>query len=89
MCKDTTQPDILKKLVHHGNITCSFVERPAQMKIDDRHSDTSPQKVNEEHLSKILTRLNWPRRLNNDALRVAYYSRQGCDPDFNDKLLYR
>jgi len=54
----------------------SFVERPNQMKIDDCHSDTSPQKVNEEHLSKILTRLNWPRRLNNDALRVAYYSRQ-------------
>ena len=55
----------------------SFVEKPTQMKIDDCNSNTATQKVNEEHLSKILTRLNWPRRLNNDALRVTYYSRQG------------
>jgi len=54
----------------------SFVEKPIEMKIDDCHSNTAAQKVSEEHLSKILTRLDWPRRLNNDALRVTYYSRQ-------------
>ena len=64
------------------------MEKPIEMKIDDYHSNTAAQKVNEEHLSKILTRLDWPRRLNNDALRVTYYSRQGSDSDFNDTFLY-